>query len=723
MKKRLFIFLCTIITHYTFSQTLNRDTTVIVKNLGAIYSKAWSGGINNAQFSEIDLNLDGEKDLIIFDRTGNKITPFLYKNGEYIFAPVYRKFFPKLHDWIILADYNCDGKNDIYTYSTGGFAIYKNTSQNNLNFTLENSLVLSDYGSNNLNIYISAVDIPAVVDIDYDGDLDILTFAILGGFVEYHRNMAMELTGHCDTIAFQFEDGCWGKAYEGLNEYVLNCLNCQCPPITSNSNNKQKHAGSTLLAIDIDNDNDKDLVLGDIFYNNLNLLINGGSNQNALISSVDSIFPTNFSSINSIPVDVPTFPAIFYIDIDHDGIKDLLASPNNQNNSANFESCWLYKNNGQNNQPDFEFVETNFLQSEMIDLGEGAYPAFFDYNNDNLEDLIVGNYGYFEPNDNPISSLALFENIGTINKPKYELINRDWQDISTINLNVNLNLPALNLYPTFGDLDGDNDKDLIIGDADGKLHFFTNNGMTPPVFNLVSPNFQQIDVGYFATPQLVDVNRDGLLDLLIGEQLGNINYLPNNGNITIPIFDTIIANFGGVDVDTNITNTGYSSPKLVDYNGNYHLYSGSYSGKIYEFDNIDNNLTGIFDTVNSYIEDIWEGSKSTITFSDINNDNIHDMIVGNYCGGLSLFSSDSLIINNIAESQTKHKLVLYPNPAQNEIVIKTKETGKLYVKDLFGRIIISDIKKDYNHTLNIKNMQAGMYILKTPNLSTKFFVY
>ena len=30
--------------------------------------------------------------------------------------------------------------------------------------------------------------------------------------------------------------------------------------------------------------------------------------------------------------------------------------------------------------------------------------------------------------------------------------------------------------------------------------------------------------GYFAAPFLVDVNRDGLLDLLIGEQDGTINY-------------------------------------------------------------------------------------------------------------------------------------------------------------------------------------------------------
>ena len=29
------------------------------------------------------------------------------------------------------------------------------------------------------------------------------------------------------------------------------------------------------MAIDVDGDNDKDLILGDVSYNNLNLLING----------------------------------------------------------------------------------------------------------------------------------------------------------------------------------------------------------------------------------------------------------------------------------------------------------------------------------------------------------------------------------------------------------------------------------------------------------------
>ena len=717
----LFIFCFT----SSFSQMiLNRDTSLTISENGIAFSSAFSGGINAGQFSEIDLNLDGIMDLVVFDKSGNKISPFINDNGNYIYAPKYRSAFPKIHDWMLLADYNCDGKNDIYTYSSGGMAIYENTSTINLSFSLVTSLVLSDYGSNNLNIYISQVDIPAIADIDYDGDLDILTFSIIGGFIEYHKNMAMELTGNCDTVAFEFSESCWGLFYEGLNSYVLNCPNCQCPPIVNpnTANSKQKHAGSTLLAIDIDNDNDMDLVLGDVSYNNLNLLINGGDNQNALMISVDSVFPQNHS--NTIAADMHVYPASYYLDVTNDGVKDLIVTTNSQNNSENFESCWLYENAGQTNNPDFNFVQTNFMQSDMIDLGKSAFPSFYDYNNDSLLDLVVGNYGYHVANNDPTSSLALFENTGTKDIPKYELIDRDWQGISTINLNLNLNIPALNISPTFGDLDADGDKDMLLGDSDGKLHFFINQAGN---FNITSPNYFNIDVGYFSQPQLVDVDRDGLLDIIIGEQDGSLNYCPNSGTVTSAAFDTIIKNWGGIDVDTNYISTGYSSPKLIDSNGVYQLFVGSYTGTIYQFTNIDGNLNGQFSPIYSTATNLWDGGKCAFALADINNDNQPEMILGNLSGGIAFFISDSLLndttiipVNTLNNKQTNFSI--FPNPASNKITIESNETGIIKIKNLLGKTIYKARKSNYLLEINTSQFAKGIYILQLNGMSSKVLI-
>jgi len=717
----LFIFCFT----SSFSQMiLNRDTSLTITENGIAFSSAFSGGINAGQFSEIDLNLDGTMDLVVFDKSGNKISPFINDNGNYIYAPKYRSAFPKAHDWMLLADYNCDGKNDIYTYSSGGMAIYENTSTTNLSFSLITSLVLSDYGSNNLNIYISPVDIPAIADIDYDGDLDILTFSILGGFIEYHKNMAMELTGNCDTVAFEFSESCWGLFYEGLNSYILNCPNCQCPPIVNPNTaiSKQKHAGSTLLAIDIDNDNDMDLVLGDVSYNNLNLLINGGDNQNALMISVDSVFPQN--NINTIAANMHVYPATYYLDVTDDGIKDLIVTTNSQNNSENFESCWLYENGGQNNNPDFNFVQTNFMQSEMIDLGKSAFPTFYDYNNDSLLDLVIGNYGYHVANNDPISSLALFKNTGTKEIPQHELIDRDWQGISTINLNTTLNIPALNISPTFGDLDADGDKDMILGDADGKLHYFNNQTGN---FTVTAPNYFSIDVGYFSQPQLVDVDRDGLLDIIIGEQDGSVNYCPNSGTATIAAFDTIIKNWGGIDVDTNYISTGYSSPKLIDSNGVYQLFVGSYTGTIYQFTNIDGNLSGQFLPVYSSAANLWDGGKCAFALADINNDNQPEMILGNLSGGIAYFTSDTLLndtttIPTNTQNNKQANFSIYPNPASSKLTIESSEIGIIKIKNLLGKTIYKVRKNNYQHEINTSNLANGIYILQLNGMSSTVLI-
>ena len=78
----------------------------------------WAGGLNSCQFGKIDIDLDGIKDLVIFDRQGSRILPFINDgipdSVSYTFHPELASLFPALHDWVYFYDYDCDGKEDIF---------------------------------------------------------------------------------------------------------------------------------------------------------------------------------------------------------------------------------------------------------------------------------------------------------------------------------------------------------------------------------------------------------------------------------------------------------------------------------------------------------------------------------------------------------------------------------------------------------------------------------
>ena len=251
------------------------------------------------------------------------------------------------------------------------------------------------------------------------------------------------------------------------------------------------------------------------------------------------------------------------------------------------------------------------------------------------------------------------------------------------------------------------------------MHYFTNNGGVISSFTLAVANYENIDVGYFASPQIIDVNRDGLLDLLVGNKTGQISYFPNNGTSTTAVFDSIISNFGGVDVDSAYISTGFSAPHLIDLNGVYHLYVGSFSGAIHHYNNIDGNLSGGFNLISGVEQNILEGAKTALCIQDINNDQIPDMIIGNYCGGLSYFRGDTLTthVNNFIED--KH-LFLYPNPTNNNLFFQTKVNGKIQIHNILGEMLFAEEKTKQNHRIDISKLPAGIYIIKLEHFTSKF---
>jgi hypothetical protein len=674
----------------------------------------WAGGMNFVQVSEIDLNLDGINDLFVFDRSGNKITTYLNlgtpNQVDYVVAPEYVSRFPLLHDWALLRDYNCDGKADIFSYSIAGFAIYKNISTvaTGVQFQLEEYLVNTDRSPNSShfigNLFVSQIDIPAIRDIDGDGDLDVLTFQNGGNQVEYHKNMSMDLYGVCDSIKFEVASNCWGEFTENaLNANIT--LNTSCPAVPmiiehSDAFNRAAHSGSCLDCINTDGDNDQDLLLGDISSDMLVFLRNGGSNFSALIDS----FSLQFPAYNT-PVVANYYTCPFHLDVNNDGLKDVIVSPNAQNISENFTSVFYYRNTGTNNSVTVNFIQDDFLQETMFDFGEGAYPVFFDYDADGDQDLFVGNYGYYSTSAPYPSGIALLKNTGSSTIPAFTLVTRDFANLNSFAFSRTI--------PTFGDLDNDGDADMLIGEVTGGLVYFRKDPGPADNFVYVQTSYQGIDIGNYASPQLIDADRDGLIDLLIGKQNGTVSYYHNDGTAAAPVFNLLNAIFGGFHVRQPGYPTGYSVPFMYDDNNNYVLLVGSERGYIYRFDNIDGNLGGNFTLTDSTYVSEYEGGSLGVAAADLNGDSLRDVVIGNYAGGLSVFYGDVNVSTGAQYAEAASSFLLFPNPASEmltiELVQPVTTEQHFIIYDLGGKKILDQKINAQRTNISIAQLPPGVY--------------
>jgi len=743
----------------TFSQiSFTQNNTLTVIENGSELLNAWAGGLNFCQFSEIDLNLDGIKDILIFDRSGkntikngNKIIPMIYEEtiNKYIFSPQYIDNFPlELENWVLLVDYNQDGKEDIFT-STGTYiALFTNTSSTELSFEFT-KILTHDTGFVNQNVYVDGVDLPAIADIDNDCDIDILAFNYEGTLVNFYQNQSMELYGTCEAIDLYKTDDCWGNFKENFTDNDLTLfLNEDCEE-NEPDDNLRAHAGSTLLAMDLNpiENGGMELIIGDISYGNLVMVFNGGTTDNAYMISQDQSFPSYNES-----VELPLFPGAFYIDVDKDNLKDLIISPNGVNISENQKNCLFYKNIGTNQENiiQFDFIQHDLFIEDMISVGSGSKPIIHDLDNDGLLDLVIGNKGYYdEANYN--SKLKAYKNIGSSEYPIFELISNDFANISQIGDIVSIE----SIHPTFGDLDQDLDQDLIIGDSNGKVYFIENiaSDNTWPIYTnqIIDLN---IDVGSHATPQLIDLNRDGLLDLIIGEKSGinfgenfqdcddtfyeGINYFENIGTETIFDFNNQTPEFinldgfgfgngpntncytmkslGGVNLMHPDYLTAFTTPHVFEYNGEYHMAVGAEDGKISLFNNIENNIYGFYDLFSENILNNINCIRSTVAINDLNNDGLPDLIRGNASGGLELFIGTEFNLQTKEELRPVQQVSLYPNPNSGNFTIKHNLKNELNIQifSITGKLInvFNMAEEEEDTTINLNNLKPGIYILK-----------
>ncbi len=131
------------------------------------------------------------------------------------------------------------------------------------------------------------------------------------------------------------------------------------------------------------------------------------------------------------PINFLIFPAPYYEDVDFDGVKDLIATPNIYSKtylSTDLQhSNWVYKNTGTNTQPNFTFSKTDLLQDQMIEVGDNAVPAFADYDGDGDLDLFISEY----TSAVTASTIYLYENTGTVSQPSFKLLNSNYLNFTS----------------------------------------------------------------------------------------------------------------------------------------------------------------------------------------------------------------------------------------------------------------------------------------------------
>ncbi len=273
--------------------------------------------------------------------------------------------------------------------------------------------------------------------------------------------------------------------------------------------------------------------------------------------------------------------------------------------------------------PDFVELEGAANPFDSIDVGFVSNPTFVDLDGDGDLDLVAANvYGTLQVFDNNDGDTGFTELSGAAN-PFDGL------------------LGGIVAAPAFADMDGDGDLDLVLGSYDGTLRVLDNNdaddGFTE-VAGAANP-LNGVDVGNDSTPTFVDVDEDGDLDLVVGGYDGALRLFDNNDDDTGFTQLTGGANpFDGVSVVSSTT----IAPTFADLDsdGDLDLIVGGYFGGLQVFDNNDADMgyTQLTGSANPF-DGVDVGYNSKPTFVDLDGDGDLDPVVGAYDGTVSAFEN------------------------------------------------------------------------------------
>ncbi|MEN8194491.1 MAG: T9SS type A sorting domain-containing protein [Bacteroidota bacterium] len=334
-----------------------------------------------------------------------------------------------------------------------------------------------------------------------------------------------------------------------------------------------------------------------------------------------------FGLVSTLSFAIPTFA-----DLDGDDDFDLLVGEGNNYNG----NMQYFENIGSETIPLFSAPQLNPFG--LVSVYRRALPTFVDLDDDGDIDLLVGEgIGYYG------AQVYYFENIGSPTDPQFTT--------------PQLNPFGLTIYSeiktTFADLDGDGDLDLLYGKQNGALYYNENIGSSVnPQFAPSQENpFGLSAVDFHAAPDFVNLDNDGDMDLLVGENSGAMQYFENIGSSVNPQFAPPQENpFGLSAVD--------SQPKP--------------------------------------------------DFVDLDNDGDMDLLVGEYYGVMQYFENTS--INSVSEID-QNNLLVYPNPVNDILHIETEANiYKIEIFNVLGKKVV--IKENIVKQVSLNKMKPGIYTVK-----------
>ncbi|MDO8336350.1 MAG: FG-GAP-like repeat-containing protein, partial [Candidatus Saccharibacteria bacterium] len=381
-----------------------------------------------------------------------------------------------------------------------------------------------------------------------------------------------------------------------------------------------------------------------------------------------------FSSDIAAPSGLSAHFSLSFADIDADGDADAFG------NHAGF-----FLNTGVRVEVEASYIPEyhggyNFGLSGM-ELNGHIYVTTVDIDGDGDFDVFVGAYD---------GSTLFLQNMGTANSPAFAAAITNPFGLSNVVNNYSVANP--DFYPTFADIDSDDDLDFFITDDVGDTYFFQNTGTANnPAFAAAATN----PFGLANLHSLLDLDGDGDLDALGG----STGFLRNVGAATTPTFaaESLPSSFGLNDLSANAHTTFID----IEGDGDLDVFVSNHAGNPIFFRN-----TGTFNSpvfvrnylaVNSYF--------ATATFVDIDGDGDLD-VLGNFFDDYGYRYSPVFYINNHAPN--------VDNLTTPEIYI---ENTSLNLTD----IIISDDSPNVEVTLTLSNINAGSLSTATFGAVTSFY--